>query len=362
MKYYIINYLTFLFLICTINATSKKATIEAHCYSFSMSALDLGGGDTALLTTYDGLSRMPYINDKGEVNGEIKPIKIGSNEYVVDFIGTDNSGIYTYGSLNSFIPSRDNNGNGVFDFLEKNQAVNSFVTFKATTHWDRYGDYSTDDSKFLFLRDEGNPTGKYILHEVNDVDVSHLQISGQWYTSSWEGTINYNYSNKNFSLQASQPDITGAMVNITGEADYENSQGILEINNLNLTDGVQKVYSKTIFLSRNGSTYFGEMSLVDGDLDTAWADWANWKIFVTDSNDADGDGVPDFTDPVLTIPTSKILDIGEWNWHKWPWVYNNNTQSWLYYFPSAFGKYSVFNTSDGKWYSFNSDHEVWVSE
>ncbi len=49
-----------------------------------------------------------------------------------------------------------------------------------------------------------------------------------------------------------------------------------------------------------------------------------------------------------------------WSWNRWPWVYNSEIQNWLYYYPSAAGQYSVYNHSDGKWYSWNIAQETWV--
>ncbi|MDG1138701.1 MAG: hypothetical protein P8N49_04200 [Opitutales bacterium] len=100
---------------------AKSATLEAHCYSFYMSPIDLGNGESGFLTTYDGLSRMPYTTSSGHVSGEVKPLSVGSTNYVVDYISTDNLGVYSYGSFSLSLPSNDSNANGVIDFLEKNR-------------------------------------------------------------------------------------------------------------------------------------------------------------------------------------------------------------------------------------------------
>ena len=114
-------------------------------------------------------------------------------------------------------------------------------------------------------------------------------------------------------------------------------------------------------LARSGTVYSGFAKAIDGNPATSWADYVDWYLEIDDPNDTDSDGVPDFTDPVSASPIVQTLDAGEWNWHKWPWVYNNNTKSWLYYFPKAFGEYWVYNSGDSKWYSFNNDSEIWFS-
>ena len=358
MKAIILSYSFIFFINNFISGSTKSSNLEGHCYSFFMSPLDLGNGNSGFLTTYDGLSRMPYMTSSGAVSGEVKPSVIGSNLYVTDYIATDSLGIYSYGTFNVTLPATDSNSNGVLDFLEKKQSVNAILTFKETTHWDRFGSYTTDEFKVLFLRNANNPNGTYIFQSVNGVDASSLEISGQWYTSSWDATVEYNDLSKKLTLKGTQPDSTGATVNITGQADYSYSEDMLEINNFSLTDGVDTVYSKTIFLVRNQNTYTGDMSLVDGDLDTSWSDYVNWKFFITDFNDEDNDGIPDLTDPSKT--NGGLLANNGWSWHKWPWVFNDSLKCWLYYYPLSPGVCSVYNNNDGNWYVWNLNSSSWI--
>ena len=51
---------------------------------------------------------------------------------------------------------------------------------------------------------------------------------------------------------------------------------------------------------------------------------------VTDLNDGDTDGVPDFTDPVEDPNQPTQIDLDGWNWYKWPWVYNQS-KGWYFY-------------------------------
>jgi hypothetical protein len=63
---------------------------------------------------------------------------------------------------------------------------------------------------------------------------------------------------------------------------------------------------------RTNTHYLSLFHFLDGNLDTAWADYDFWALQLTDPNDGDQDGVPDFTDipaarrPVLAL--AKVAD------------------------------------------------------
>jgi hypothetical protein len=44
------------------------------------------------------------------------------------------------------------------------------------------------------------------------------------------------------------------------------------------------------------TNYFGYTDFVDGDLTTPEVDYPTWFLSIDDLNDADGDGIPDFSD------------------------------------------------------------------
>jgi hypothetical protein len=62
-------------------------------------------------------------------------------------------------------------------------------------------------------------------------------------------------------------------------------------------------------VSGSSSNYFGSLGFLDGDLTTVDEDYFDWVLSIRDSNDVDGDGIPDFSDdpssasgPVFTRP------------------------------------------------------------
>jgi hypothetical protein len=333
-------------------SSTKTATITAHCYSFQLTPLDWKDGDVTYFTTYDGTSGYPY-NTDGKVSGEVKPSSIGSTTYKVDYIGTDAYGVRAYGTLSMGMPSHDSNSNGVLDFLEKEKSVNANVTITEIVHWDKNGDYSAPILTARFSRNANSNFGTYLLTYSNGTDVTSYNFTGTWYISSWSGEVQYN-DESNLSLSATSPTSEGVTVKVTGSGQYEFDSETLSLGGMTLTDGADTIYSKIADLSRNGNTYSGQLSLKDGEVDTSWVDFANWKVFITDTNDYDSDGIPDLTDPEPTssgnneTKSSSYVPPGGWYWFgAYPWAYSYLENGWLYCRPASNGlyMYSVQNKS-----------------
>ena len=118
---------------------------------------------------------------------------------------------------------------------------------------------------------------------------------------------------------------------------------------MTLTDGADTIQSKNADLVRNGSTYSGQLSLKDGEADTPWVDFANWKVFITDTNDYDADGIPDSTDPEPTSTTVTYVPPGGWYWFgAYPWAYSHQEQGWLYCRPAGDGLY-MYSVNKKTW-------------
>ena len=356
MKYLIIVTLSILTIHLAYSST-KKATITAHCYSFQLSPLDWKDGDITYFTTYDGTSGQPY-NSNGIVSSEVKPTTIGSSAYRTDFLGIDALGIYSYGTVSMTIPSTDSDNNGVPDFLQKEKSVNSSVNYNAVTHWDRYGDYeATPPATVLFTRSANSSSGTYQITHSDGVNITSYNYSGTWHINSWTGEVTYD-ENKNITINVSSLTAEGATVNVTGTGQYNYISETLSLGGINLTDGADTIQTKNAELVRSGSTYSGQLSLKDGEVDTPWVDYANWKVFIMDRNDHDSDGIPDLTDPEPTASgneetkSSQYVLPGGWYWlGAYPWAYSHQEQGWLYCHPTGDGlyMYSVQNKSWSKY-------------
>ena len=183
-------------------------------------------------------------------------------------------------------------------------------------------------------------------------------LQGVWHTDYWGGTITYEEGN--YGVDISTYGSTGQR-NLSGSAVYSNpSENQLQLGDIQLTEGsnIFRIVGNT--LNRSGNSYNADMKVVDGNLDTSWNDFVDWHVVVTDTNDADSDGVPDFTDPPASAaPATVSLDDG-WNYHVWPWVYSAADKDWLYYYCGSNG-WAVWRHKDEKWYSFHASTNTWTA-
>lgn len=60
---------------------------------------------------------------------------------------------------------------------------------------------------------------------------------------------------------------------------------------------------------------------------------------------------------ISNSPNQQSLD--GWNWHSWPWVYQETSKNWLYYYPTAEGVYAVFSNNEKTWYTWDSESMTW---
>ena len=340
----------------TVEEVKKVASIKAYgLHAF----LDVGSstlGGKLYFTSYDGKSSWP-LNDSNRVSGELKPLYSGSSSFVTDYLVANSYGIYEHGTVSLSISSTDSDKNGVPDWLQKNMSVNEYISGNSQVHYLSPTAYGGDSSiSGTFTRSAGLSSGNYNLN-YTITGVGSAKATGVWYIGFYEGTVKYD--NSIYEIDAQTLNSSGNKVTATGSSEYSiSSSDNLNIGVLNLSYGSSTVQLQAGSLSRDGNTYSGFAKAVDGNTDTSWADYVDWYIEITDPNDGDKDGVPDFTDPIQQAITPSSVDISGWNWHSWPWVYNHSIQNWLYYHKGASG-YAVWNNSDRSWYGWNAGTESW---
>ena len=126
---------------------NRSAIIEATCRSFYMSPFILYipgfGYNTTYITTYDGVSGMPYRHPTEGgyyFSGEIRPRAGQSAIYEADYISynpDDQIDEYGYFLLN--IPTTDLDSNGFPDFLQFSNAANVSITGSGRSDWPTIG-------------------------------------------------------------------------------------------------------------------------------------------------------------------------------------------------------------------------------
>ena len=83
-----------------------------------------------------------------------------------------------------------------------------------------------------------------------------------------------------------------------------------------------------------------------------------YYVVIEDSNDGDGDSMPDLIRSQASVVES--VDLGGWNYHIWPWVYSQKDSDWLYYQQMSSGWVVWRNKSQG-WYVYDQTSGQWKS-
>jgi hypothetical protein len=259
-----------------------------------------------------------------------------------------------HGTATLNMPTADSDGNGVLDFLQKERSVNTTVSGSSKMHWLAPGAYGSDSTlSGSFTRSAGLNTGNYRFdYQYDSVSAS---AKGFWSVQYFDGTIEYD--GKKYYLDIKTTNSEGLDIKAYSTAEYS----VTDSNTLNLgAMSITTDYDSSILqtqsttLKRSGNKYSGYLKALDGDTDTSWADYVDWYVEVTDLNDANSDGVPDFTNPVETKSAPTTVEFDGWNWHKGPWVYNNKNNDWNYYSPNV-----IWSYKHNKWFTWDASSDAW---
>ena len=320
MKYVQQKYLLPLLIIVLFapQAFANTATVSGTCYSLEFDAASTYiGGDLVEVycTTYDGnLSTFHYVwvNNGYWFSQEVK--KIGSL-YYTDYITVAGGYIDDYGKIVLNLNSPDANGNGIDDVCEKSRSVNNSISGT----WYSYDGSSGGISGGAY-RGANFQSGSYSLAVMN-TDVGTVPLSGIFYVVTLSGTVNYTaYSPGQKSIF-----LTYTVTSSSTESDsLASTYEIVDQDHIRVM-GVD--FFPTTTFTRNGTVYTADVVLTDGGQQTPWQDYEKWRLVIQDTNDLDGDGIPDLSDAVdntqYTItasvegangsvsPTSVSVDKGE---------------------------------------------------
>jgi hypothetical protein len=330
----------------------KVASIKSYGLQFSLSPSYTDTGSTIYFTSYDGSSGYP-LNDNNTVSSEVKNLTLGSSSFYTDYLVAEGY-VYMHGTAILNMPTTDSDGNGVLDFLQKERSVNTTVSGSSKMHWLSPGAYGSDSSlSGSFTRSAGLNTGNYTFdYQYDSVKAS---ATGVWSVQYFDGSIEYD--GEKYYLSISTTNSEGRDISGYSTAEYS----VTDSNTLNLgAMSITTDYDSSILqtqsttLKRSGNKYSGYLKALDGDTDTSWADYVDWYVEVTDLNDANSDGVPDFTNPVETKSAPTTVEFDGWNWHKGPWVYNNKNNDWNYYSPNV-----IWSYKHNKWFTWDASSDAW---
>jgi len=190
----------------------------------------------------------------------------------------------------------DMNTNGVADLLEASQGIYALKTTGA------YNDplWGLSPIRATWTRPEGSAVGTCKL-ELIDLG---LTFTPQFQILEYAGGLTYANQGTNVTGWLRVTNAVQESSQVTGPVKL----GQASANRLALTPGTWTngasqflTYNPLTTLDRSGQDYLSIIAFDDGDPSTDLADYAIWYLLISDSSDANGNGIPDLSDPVSAV-------------------------------------------------------------
>ncbi len=312
--------LSLLLSVTSANAQSKSAQVFVHGKSVQLLPSSplrvVGFGDvTTYFTTFNGTSGSFLIDSArgGIVSGELRPRTTTAGLYEGAYAQATPLLIVDFGSYAVSLPTADSDQNGIPDAIQ----------------FDRDGNFSASGSGFSvptglpfsisirFNRSAGSADGTYTATTQNAAGQANT-VSGQYSLLSYQGSVSYTRGSSN-TMGVSVTGLFQGGVTLTGSTTFTTANADqLSYAAFTGRDSAGTAYqARAGTLTRSGNTYRGDLVLVDGLPQTSWADFTSYVFVITDLNDANGNGIPDFTDPaaippvITTQPRSQSATVGQ---------------------------------------------------
>jgi hypothetical protein len=307
-------------LLCSIFAIianalyAKTASMLLFGKSFQMSVSNPvsvpGYGDVrTYFSTYNGVSGNLLIQSGTNiVSSEVRLRANTSNVYEGGYAQATVLGIIEYGSFALSVPTLDTTGYGVPDVFQY-QKQGSFTASGS-------GYTPTTGQNFSISislnRSAGSIVGTYVATTVNTSGYSS-SVNGSYTILNGTGSVVYNRGSTNI-MTITETNVIDKSISLSGSTAFQVvNQNSVTYSSFNVTrsnDGVQFTV-KAGSLTRSGNQYKGAFSFVDGIKETSWADYTDFSFIITDDNDSDFNGIPDFSDSIPVPPTISTQPINK---------------------------------------------------
>lgn len=303
MKRLFILLATGLVLLPTISPAAQTAQARLHCRSLRVErgreTLDLPRRWTMDMTSL-----------ATSLNGELAPDIFNSGysnrarvEMTWGAIGQVFPGVLWFNVPNT----GDANTNGLNDFFEVSQVVADTVTSRGAYQFVDDG-FGSGTCEAVWTRDAGAALG-YFAYAIPSPFGGELRFLHAFELIEYAGSLTYTPGATtvagDLSLTEANPSNTLLGPVAFGKS-ATNRFNQLTFQSAYLTNAASQTWSlftNTTILRRTAhpTNYFGPVEFNDGDFNTPSRDYSRWWLSVDDPNDADHDGIPDFSDDLASV-------------------------------------------------------------
>src|SRR5665213_525590 len=283
-----------LVLLATASHGAETAQARFFCYSLRFAEGTTFGG-TLDLSTVGG---PPY-------NGELMPYSGGNwaSGFAVNYGGYGD----IYGTMFVDLPPfADANGNGFSDFFEVSQGVASTLTSGRYTT-----DISTGTISATWSRPAGSKNGICVLSLSDDTYGDLGDYTCAFELTEYTGPLTYTPGSNMVSGTVNLTQTGNPANTLQGPIVFDKSAAD-RFNTLTNQPGTWTnaaaqtlAFDNEVFARdpRWPTNYAGYAYFADGDPGTAAPDYQFWVLSIDDTNDANANAIPDFSDdPAVTLP------------------------------------------------------------
>ncbi len=284
--------------------TTNTAPIAGWCRSISLGlggAMIPGGPATNAFSTYDGVANSLLTDSRYSiVSDELRPRVGVPGVYEADYGFFRVFGFVEVGSMVLVLPTTDADTNGVPDIVQVNQPGHTAII--GDGHQDTPLGLDFRPVTGQFDRNEGSDVGSYSMAWNNPFTGDYM-LSGELRVLHLEGQVAYarwvsNVMRFQFTLHSQ----SGSSLVLTGSTVYTvRNANEVQLPRFKLRSGSRQYVVLPATLARSGQRYAGNIQFVDLLLETSWRDYIDWAIEITDTTDANTNGIPDLSDP-LAVP------------------------------------------------------------
>lgn len=281
------------FALIRLAAAENTAQLRMYCFSVRVNTGETGGGLGTTLSVFSG-------NDPDAPNGELwAPLDDPDFTHTSRIVFTDPSlDLSIPGVLALIVPEEtDANGDGVPDFFQAAQETSQVLTEGAF-------DLTIDSgpASATWSRAAGQRSGSLELQFQGAEFGSLPPFQHSYEIIEFAGTLKYTPGSGTITGRVDLAQIENPAATLRGPVVLKiTATNAFEFDESNLTNQLGETVRVSLGLLDADPDYdfdyFGAFSFFDGDPATPEVDYELFRVGVNDPNDANGNGIPDLTDP-----------------------------------------------------------------